>query len=291
MCGKPDLFAHQTIKEGQRLHEFTSWDATMLTHQSKTSFSAPQPPVLNQLVRTLQDQIRRVETAKRVGSGDAISSGCLAIDRLLPGRGYSPGTLTQWLTPGGYGADYLSLCVAIEACRNGGALVVLDPEHQFYPPAVAALGFNMGNLIVLRSPTISRGHRSEPRNQTKNDLYWSVDQALRCSAVGAVWGPIGSIDERWFRRFQLSAESSGCLGLFVQAVSEVRQPSWAEVQWMVTGSPPADPGRRLSTTPDDKCLARDTRQHRVRMQLVRCRGAQTGQSLVVSINAVTGEVH
>jgi hypothetical protein len=280
----------------------------MLTHQPKTSFPAPpttpQPAVQDQLVRALQDRIRRVETAKRVGSGETISSGCLAIDRLLPEQGYSPGTLVQWLTPGGYGADYLSLRTAIEACRNGGALVVLDPDHQFYPPAVAALGFNMGNLIVLRSPKTSRS-RAPSSSQSvpaKNDLFWAIDQALRCSAVGAVWGPIGSIDERWFRRFQLSAESSGCLGLFIQSTQAAQQPSWAEVQWLVTGSTATSlanqeqPKKIQPTTiqpkkPSNPRPPENTRQHRVRLQLTRCRSTQTGQSITVSINALTGEVN
>ena len=210
-------------------------------------------PVQNDVVLALQNRIRRVETAQRVGHGKIISSGCEAINRLLPGRGYSPGTLVQWLVPdrfssgrnqpnglkpGGYAADYLSLLSAIEACKDGRSLVVLDPWHQFYPPAVAALGVDMANLIILRSqpkPTAqNQSARSNP--QTDSDLYWAIDQSLRCSAVGAVWGPLGAIDQRWFRRFQLSAESSGCLGLFIQSAQQAGQPSWAEVQWLVAGA-------------------------------------------------------
>ena len=56
-------------------------------------------PVQNDVVLALQNRIRRVETAQRVGHGKIISSGCEAINRLLPGRGYSPGTLVQWLVP------------------------------------------------------------------------------------------------------------------------------------------------------------------------------------------------
>jgi hypothetical protein len=267
----------------------------MPTHQLKTSFSASsQPQAQDQLVQALQDRIRRVETAKRVGAGETISSGCPTIDRLLPEQGYSPGTLVQWLTPGGYGADYLSLLAANNACRTGGALVVLDPWHQFYPPAIAALGFNMGNLIVLRSPEPRRPPcEGSHKESNRNDLYWAVDQALRCSAVGAVWGPIGPIDERWFRRFQLSAESSGCLGLFIQSIQETRQPSWAEVQWIVAGATGAIPQPPQNITPhthNKNDTPKTARQRCVRLQLTRCRGTQTGQSIVVSIDAITGEV-
>ncbi|MDB2687522.1 hypothetical protein N9Y42_09955, partial [Mariniblastus sp.] len=206
--------------------------AVSTTPVSATPSSSPLP-AQDDVVLALQNRIRKFETAQRVGHGKIISSGCKAIDQLLPGRGYSPGTLVQWLvpdclkasrsqtssvTPNGYAADYLSLLSAIEACKDGRSLVVLDPWHQFYPPAVAALGVDMANLIILRSqskPNTQNQSSRSATSQTDNDLYWAVDQALRCSAVGAVWGPLGSIDERWFRRFQLSAESSGCLGLFI----------------------------------------------------------------------------
>ena len=262
-------------------------------------------PVQNDVVLALQNRIRRVETAQRVGHGKVVSSGCEATDRLLPGRGYSPGTLVQWLVPdrlrsnrtqpggltpgglkpGGYAADYLSLLSAIEACKDGRSLVVLDPWHQFYPPAVAALGVDMANLIILRSQQkpIAQNHSHRSASQTDSDLYWAIDQSLRCSAVGAVWGPLGSIDERWFRRFQLSAESSGCLGLFIQSAKEAKQPSWAEVQWLVAGTNADRSNHEFSPPKND-------RQQRVQLRLLRCRGSKARTSVEVGVDAITGQV-
>ena len=235
--------------------------------------------VTQKLLDQLRNQIRNVETAGRIDDGIRVSSGCAAIDRLLPGSGYQRGTLIQWLTSGGQGADYLSLLVARQACQDGGALVVLDPLNQFYPPAAAAIGVNLDNLIVLRTENLAG---SEQEFQT--DLLWSIDQSLRCPAVAAVWGPLDQIDERWFRRFQLSAETSGCLGLFVQPIQAARQPSWAEVQWIVShvrepNGPPVEAG--ISPTHSEQ---------QVRLQLTRCRGTQTGKTVNLSINTITGNV-
>ena len=263
-------------------------------------------PNQDDVVLALQNRIRGVETAQRVGYGKNISSGCEAINRLLPGQGYSPGTLVQWLvpdgfrssgtspansTPSGYAADYLSLLSAIEACKNGQSLVVLDPWHQFYPPAVAALGVDMANLIILRSqstPATPNQSTAHSALQTDKDLYWAIDQSLRCSAVGAVWGPLGSIDQRWFRRFQLSAESSGCLGLFIQSAKEAKQPSWAEVQWLVA-RPNADRSSH-EVARDNQSQSNKDRQQRVQLQLLRCRGSQAGLSVELGVDAVTGRV-
>jgi protein ImuA len=284
------------------------------------------------LLDQLRNQIRSVETAGRIDDGVRVSSGCAAIDRLLPGSGYQRGTLIQWLTSGGQGADYLSLLVARQACQGGGALVVLDPLNQFYPPAAAAIGINLDNLIVLRTENLVG---SEQELQT--DLLWSIDQSLRCPAVAAVWGPLDRIDERWFRRFQLSAETSGCLGLFVQPIQAARRPSWAEVQWIVShvrepngrsaeaiaravqpakncapdvvarelalgrlkggttngalcaGLPtPHTPDRRSPSSQHQQLPAHS--QQQVRLQLTRCRGTQTGKTVNLSINTITGNV-
>ena len=270
------------------------------------------------IIKQLRDRIRQAETVGRIDNGNLVTNGCEAIDRLLPDAGYPRGILVQWISGGGHGADYLSLRVAKQACEDGGALVVVDPLNQFYPPAAAAIGINLDNLIVLRSGhagnhSITGAKKiamSSTTNTTSdNDLLWAVDQALRCQAVAAVWGCLPAIDERWFRRLQLSAESSGCLGLLVQPPSAARRPSWAEVQWVVgmgvdttlrQASAPRNPDTHQSDAAfhsdgwqknSDDCHP-DGWQHAqlVRLQLTRCRGTHTGKTINIAINHITGNV-
>ena len=248
------------------------WDAFMVAQKQSLDQS--------NLVGQLRNKIRSVETSNRIGGQARVSSGCAAVDRLLPDSGYQRGTLVQWLTGGGQAADYLSLLTAKQAAADGGAIVVFDPENQFYPPAVGAIGINLNNLIILKASKLDSrdSFRGNERNrELDSDLLWSIDQALRCPAVAAVWGPINRIGERWFRRFQLSAESSGCLGLFVQPIAQARQPSWSEVQWLVGRAPES-----LNSQQDSEQI--------VRLQLTRCRGTQTGKAINLSINTITGNV-
>ena len=65
-----------------------------------------------QLIQKLQNRIRSVESGSRAGAEQTISSGCVALDRLLPANGYQRGSLVQWITGGGSGADFLSLLAA-----------------------------------------------------------------------------------------------------------------------------------------------------------------------------------
>lgn len=243
-----------------------------------------------ELVQQLQNRIKRIETSGRADDGHTISSGCEAVDQLLPEKGYRRGTLIEWVAvpsaniladnrqaslarqfSGGCGADYLSLLTAANACADGGALVVADRDRQFYPPAAAAAGIDLGNMVVIRPPEEKSSHD----RHYDDEFFWAIDQALGCSAVAAVWGAIDRIGERWFRRFQLSAEASGVMGLLVRPASAIGQPGWAEVQWHVT--------------PKRSAAAFSANQH-VELKLSRCRGGRSGKCVDLQINSVTGKV-
>ena len=231
------------------------------------------PSVQLQNLKTLRAQVSAIENERTVGNSDTISGGAAVIDRILPAGGYRKGVLVDWIAPTGCAADFLSMKVAKEAASHGGAIVIIDPDRQFFPVAAAAMGLPMEQLIILQSS-------SKPGSGAiDQDLLWAIDQSLRSPAVAAVWGPLPKIDDRWSRRFQLSAESSGCLGLFVRPLSVARQPSWAEVQWLV--SPAAEIVGAAKA---------DLNLFFTRLQMVRCRGSHTGQSALLSINTVTGSV-
>ena len=151
-----------------------------------------------------------------------IASGCPGLERLLPGGGYEPGCLVEWFHSGAGGAaGSLAMLSAIPAMHEGKALVIIDWNHTFYPPAAAALGADLKRLVVVR-PT------------SREDGWWSLDQALRCTAVGSVWSELpDEMDDRLARRLQLAAETGGTLGMLIRHSRTRNRPSWADVQWQV----------------------------------------------------------
>lgn len=266
------------------------------------------------LIKHLQSKIRQVETTGRNDDGTIVSSGSVDVDGMLPSGGYNRGTIVQWLSDRGCGAEYLSLLAAKNAARDGGAIVIIDHRGEFFPPAARAMGINLGNLIVLKGSVqcpefgIQKKKGSESREveapaetpsrfntqcsalSTAEDFLWAIDQSLRCPAVAAVWGQLPEFEtpilaERWSRRFQLSAESSGCLGLFVtqskrtdrssqsSKATSLNQAIWSEVQWHLQP--------QLATTENTRT---------VRALLTRCRGGATGRAIDLEINLVTGNV-
>jgi hypothetical protein len=192
--------------------------------------------------------------AERVAS--AISSGCPALDRILPDHGFRPGTLVEWLTSGpGDGAATFAFRTAVRTTNGDGrTVVVVDASGEFYPPAAIALGLEPSRLIVV--------HPGSPADHT-----WALDQALRCPAVAAAvaWPEsacstgfsrnVGAIppkggttskckfDGRTFRRLQLAAEQGGGLGLLIRPAAVRGEPSWADVRLLV--EPLCEAGRRI----------------------------------------------
>ena len=247
------------------------------------------------LIKNLRGKIRQVETISRNDDGTIVSSGSADIDAMLPGGGYHRGTIVEWLADRGSSAEYLSLLTAQNAAHDGGAIVVVDSRGDFFPPAARAIGINLGNLIVLKgsgrqefSDSGSQKISNFGSNTAKNDedFLWAIDQSLRCAAVAAVWGSLPNfktplLAERWLRRFQLSAETSGCLGLFIRNQYEEKASplnackfaSWSEIQWHLRP--------RLTTHEHTRT---------VRALLTRCRGGIAGRAIDLEINLVTGNV-
>jgi hypothetical protein len=174
-----------------------------------------------EVVNILAEQVRRLEGSWRAAEkGPGITSGWPSLDRLLPGGAFCRGTLVEWLADGrATGACTLALTAAREACREAGSLVVIDREHEFYPPAALELGIDLARLIIVR-----------PRDK---DHAWAVDQALRSPAVAAVLCRPARWDDHTFRRLQLAAETSGCLGLLVRPGAVRGEPSWADLRLLV----------------------------------------------------------
>ena len=125
------------------------------------------------------------------------------IDRLL-GGGVRLGSLVAWHGWGrGHGATTLALRMARGVCGGQKRLVVVERESGFYPPAAVAWGIRPDEMIIVRCTTAE-------------DELWSVEQALRCRAVGAVLAWPKRLNDRQLRRWQLAAERAGSVGLLVR---------------------------------------------------------------------------
>jgi len=118
--------------------------------------------------------------------------------QFLPGGQLPTGGLLELVSvgPGGGGA-WLALWLTLGVT---GPLLLVDVEHELYPPALAGLGLDLARTVVVR-----------PRS--RGEGLWAFEQALRTPGVGAAWCRSQLWNERIYHRLQRAAEAGGGLGL------------------------------------------------------------------------------
>ncbi|MBS0265338.1 MAG: hypothetical protein JSS02_25615 [Planctomycetes bacterium] len=242
--------------------------------------TSPHSAVLNELrskLRKMQRGTEPVSTGQRLAS-----TGIPALDGLLTPGWLRPGMIVEWVTAGaGSGAARLACPMVTQALHRGGALVVVDAQREFYPPAAVQLGLDLTRTIVIR-----------PHSQ--QETIWTLEQSLRCSGVAATWAWLGKLPDRAFRRLQLAAEHGAGLGVFLRTPEALAAPSWADLRWLVEpASSAAEPplgGRHAEQEPETIGGRRYSSGRRVRVELLHCREGIPGGTVYLEIDDETGAV-
>jgi hypothetical protein len=211
------------------------------------------------VLQDLAARIRQIETATRLPERAAQALTLPFLDILLKPAALPAGALVELLgETDGAGAWTLGLHWA-NVCAAAKPLVLVDARGWFYPPAAAALGIDLEHIILIR-PT------SWP------DCQAALDQALRCSAVGAVVGWCDRLRAAEAQRLKLAAEAGGGLGLILRPLGAARGPSFADLRLRIAPYASTDVLRR------------------VRIEVLRWHGGKEGQTLIVEIDDETGSL-
>ena len=212
--------------------------------------NASAPPVANDrglpLPVELREQVRRLErahSAQRAGQ-TARPLGLPAIDALLPDGGLLTGALHEieaGPTPSGRIAAHDGAALGFAAFllsrfgprKSGGTLLwCRQPSGAFdappYAPALSAW-FDPARLLMVTA------RRSE-------DLFWTMEEGLRCPGITAVLGETRAADPTAGRRLSLAAEKSGVPALLLRPEPAPPQ-SVCATRWRVASAPsPSTPG-------------------------------------------------
>lgn len=181
--------------------------------------------ISDERIVSLREEIRKRERRDMSAAGDVVSTGCDALDELLPSGGLRAGSLLEWIDAvDGGNAAALSLRVGRAVVAANDPAVLIDAGHGVHPLALAALGFNLSRLVIVRPAT-------------PHEAIWSCEEALRCTGARWVWASLPLLSDQQFRRLQLAAESSGCIGFLLRSAIARRRPSWAEARWLVHPQP------------------------------------------------------
>lgn len=166
----------------------------------------------------------------RQEAGETVPVESEALGALFP-SGVRRGSLTEWVNAG-RGCGVESLTLKLVAHLGRGVLVVIDSQHDFYPPAASALGIPLADMFIVR-----------PKREA--DALWAIEQSLRCRGVSFVLSRLNQIEGRQFRRLQLAAEHGRTIGILLRPAQARASPSWSQSRFLVRALPSQPAGRRL----------------------------------------------
>jgi hypothetical protein len=101
-----------------------------------------------------------------------------------------------------------------------GVVIWSDPHRELYPPALATLGIDLSNLILLR-----------PKSEA--DELWAIAECLRCSAVAVTIAVPQKLSQIEARRLQLAAERGGGVGLLLRHTGRTSTHYAAATRWLI----------------------------------------------------------
>lgn len=204
------------------------------------------PPVANDrgalALSTLREQVRRLErtnSAARAGR-DAIPLGVPQIDTLLPGGGMPTGALHEIEAgpgPSGRVAAHDGAALGFAAflmgrfgsgtllwCRRASGAFDASP----YAPTLANW-FDPARLLMVTA-------------RRDDDLFWAMEEGLRCPGIAVVLGETRAADPTAGRRLSLAAEKSSISALLLRPEPAPPQGMCA-TRWRVASAPsPEIPG-------------------------------------------------
>jgi protein ImuA len=177
---------------------------------------------------------RADELARNVGA--TRPTGHAALDAVLPGGGWPVGALVEVLQPqAGQGEWRLllpALGVGTPPAPSGGALVLVNPPHRPFVPALAAQGLDASRLLMLQGPTLARDAAAR---------VWACEQALRCAGVSAVLAWLPQVRPEQLRRLQMAAQNFQQLLFVMRPLAAQQEASPAVLRLLL--EPGEDAGR------------------------------------------------
>jgi len=170
----------------------------------------------------------RADTLAAGGLG-CVPSGHVPLNALLSGGGWPLGALVE-LLPVAPAVPFWPLVLPALAARQraGGTVVLVDPPHVPFAPALAVAGLLPERLLWVRGQSAAAG-------------LWAAEQALRCADVAAVLAWLPQAWPAGLRRLQLAAAKQGDGLLFALRPAEAaRTASPAPLRLRLSVDAPGD---------------------------------------------------
>jgi hypothetical protein len=158
-------------------------------------------------------------------AASSVSTGFPRLNSELPGGGWPPSVLTEllWAQQGG-GEFRLLAPVLRELSRAGKTIILLAPPHLVFAPALAQMGIDIRQVLVVRS-------------EKPADRLWAVEQVLKSAHFGALLCWLPQARPEHLRRLQLAANSGEGLTFVFRPASAQMESSPAPLRLLCEAGP------------------------------------------------------
>jgi protein ImuA len=206
----------------------------------------------------IDDLRRRIERlGGAYGSRKSLPFGVTAIDRHLPGRGLTLGSLHEVIEegPASEFAGTATFFTAGIAARLKGPVLWCLTRRDLFAPGLAQVGLHPDRIIYAETCRDA-------------DVLPLIEEGLHQKGLGAVIGEVSRLGLTASRRLQVVAEASGVPALVIRRW-------WTVAQKDLTKLPTAASTRwRVLPVPSEVVPAGGLKRGRWQVELVRCRGAE-----------------
>ncbi len=208
-----------------------------------------------EVIDDLRRQIERLGGAH--GSRKSLPFGISALDRHLPGKGLTFGSLYEVIEagPASEFAETATLFTAGIAARLKGPVLWCLTRRDLFAPGLMQVGPPPDRVIYAETCRDA-------------DVLPLIKEDLHQKGLGAVIGEVSRLGLTASRRLQVAAEASGVPALVIRRW-------WTVAQKDLTKLPTAASTRwRVSPVPSEIVPAGGLKRSRWQVELVRCRGAE-----------------
>ncbi len=155
-----------------------------------------------ELLGHLQQEIIRLSTPKQPQQQPS-SAGLRIFQTAFPNHRFPTATVHEFIshqpqesaaTNGFIAALLHSLCQPQSIC------LWISPSPLVFPPALKLFGLHPHQFVFVHLPN-------------KKDLFWTLEESLKCNALTCVIGELKNLSFTESRRLQLAVEKSGTTGI------------------------------------------------------------------------------
>jgi protein ImuA len=208
-----------------------------------------------EVIDDLRRQIERLGGAH--GARKSLPFGVPALDRHLPGRGLTLGSLHEVIEDGSASefAGTATFFAAGIAARLKGPVLWCLTRRDLFAPSLMQVGLHPDRVIYAETCRDA-------------EVLSLIEEGLHQKGLGAVIGEVSRLGLTASRRLQVAAEASGVPALVIRRW-------WTVAQKDLTKLPTAASTRwRVSPVPSEVVPAGGLKRGRWQVELVRCRGAE-----------------